>query len=42
LRLESAVTLLEYVTEPNSAFVKVLDRYYDGERDVRTNLLVER
>ncbi|MCJ7551607.1 MAG: DUF1810 family protein [Anaerolineae bacterium] len=42
LRLESAVTLLEYVAETNSVFVKVLDRVYDGGRDVRTNLLVER
>jgi len=41
LKLKSSMTLFARVAEPDSIFVKVLDKYYDGERDVRTRRLLE-
>ena len=41
LKLKSSMTLFARVAEPGSIFVKVLDKYYAGERDVRTRQLLE-
>lgn len=36
LKLKSSMTLFESITEPGSAFAKVLDKYFSGARDGRT------
>ena len=36
LKLKSSMTLFAYVAEPRSVFVRVLDKYLQGEQDVRT------
>ena len=36
LKLKSSMTLFAYVAEPRSVFVRVLDKYFQGEQDVRT------
>jgi uncharacterized protein (DUF1810 family) len=41
LKLKSSMTLFESVAEPGSVFARVLDKYFDGERDVRTLRLLE-
>jgi len=41
LKLKSSMTLFAYVAEPDSVFVRVLEKYFQGERDVRTLQIVE-
>lgn len=41
LKLKSSMTLFACVADPRSAFVRILDKYFQGERDVRTLHLVE-
>ncbi len=41
LKLKSCMTLFNYI-EPNSIFQKVLDKYYNGEIDMTTILILER
>jgi uncharacterized protein (DUF1810 family) len=41
LKLKSSMTLFASVADPNSTFVRVLDRYFHGERDVMTLRLLE-
>ena len=36
LKLKSSMTLFESVAEPGSVFGKVLEKYFQGEKDVRT------
>jgi uncharacterized protein (DUF1810 family) len=40
-KLKSSMTLFDLVASPGSAFARVLDRYFDGQRDARTLRLVE-
>jgi uncharacterized protein (DUF1810 family) len=42
LKLKSSMTLFAYVADPGSVFVRVLDRYFQGEQDVRTLDLLEK
>jgi len=41
LKLQSSMTLFASVAGPDSVFVRVLDKYFQGERDVRTLQLLE-
>jgi uncharacterized protein (DUF1810 family) len=41
LKLKSSMTLFASVADPYSVFVSVLDRYFNGERDVSTLRLLE-
>ncbi len=41
LKLKSSMTLFASVTDPDSVFVRVLDKYFQGERDDRTLQLLE-
>lgn len=41
MKLKSSMTLFSYVADPDSVFVSVLDKYFKGERDVRTLQLLE-
>lgn len=36
LKLKSSMTLFACVSDPDSVFVRVLNKYYQGERDIRT------
>ena len=42
LKLQSSMTLFACVADPGSVFVQVLDKYFQGERDVRTLQLLEK
>ena len=42
LKLKSSMTLFECVAGPDSVFVRVLDKYFYGERDARTLDILER
>jgi uncharacterized protein (DUF1810 family) len=43
LKLKSSMTLFEYVKSQEPLFARVLDTYFQGERDIRTiNLLEQR
>lgn len=42
LKLRSCATLFTEVAPPDSVFVRVLDRYFDGRRDERTLALLRR
>jgi uncharacterized protein (DUF1810 family) len=42
LKLRSCATLFAEVAPPDSVFVRVLDRYFDGRRDERTLSLLRR
>jgi len=42
LKLQSSMTLFEFVAPPDSVFGRVLDRFYRGERDERTLNQVQR
>ena len=35
-KLQSCMTLFELVSEPNSVFAHVLEKYFQGKRDVKT------
>ncbi len=41
LKLQSCMTLFAYISEPDSVFQRVLDKYYAGERDSKTIWLLE-
>lgn len=41
LKLRSSMTLFARVAEPDSVFVRVLGKYYDGAHDIRTLQLLE-
>jgi len=41
LKLKSSMTLFSTVADPDSVFVRILDKYYDSERDARTLELLE-
>ncbi len=41
LKLKSSMTLFARFTDPQSVFVRVLDRYFDGEPDERTLHLLD-
>jgi len=41
LKLQSSMTLFASVAGPDSVFVRVIDKYFQGERDVRTLQLLE-
>ncbi|MEB3882971.1 DUF1810 domain-containing protein [Lyngbya sp. CCY1209] len=36
LKLRSCATLFEVVSPPDSVFLQLLDRFYDGDRDAKT------
>jgi len=42
LKLRSSMTLFASVEDPGSVFVRVLDKYFHGERDVRTLHILEK
>ncbi len=42
LKLKSSMTLFASVAETDSIFVRVLDKYFKGERDARTLQLLEK
>ncbi len=42
LKLKSSMTLFAYVADPRSVFVRVLEKYFNGEQDVRTLDLLEK
>jgi uncharacterized protein (DUF1810 family) len=41
LKLRSSMTLFEAVAGPESIFTRVLDRYHEGERDVKSLQLLD-
>jgi uncharacterized protein (DUF1810 family) len=41
LKLKSCMTLFACIADPGSVFVRILDKYFRGERDVRTLDLLE-
>jgi uncharacterized protein (DUF1810 family) len=42
LKLKSSMTLFSYVAGPRSVFVRVLEKYFRGEQDVRTLDILEK
>ena len=42
MKLKSSMTLFASIADPNSVFVRVLDKYFHGERDVITLSLLEK
>jgi len=42
LKLQSSMTLFAFVADQGSVFVRVLDKYFHGERDVKTLQLLEK
>jgi len=42
LKLQSSMTLFALIAGPDSVFVRVLDKYFMGKRDVRTLQLTEK
>jgi len=42
LKLKSSMTLFAYVAGPRSVFPRVLEKYFQGEQDVRTLDLLEK
>jgi uncharacterized protein (DUF1810 family) len=42
LKLKSSMTLFAYVAAPDSVFIRILDKYFHGEQDVRTLDLLEK
>lgn len=41
LKLKSSMTLFSSVAGPDSVFVRILDKYFNGERDMKTVELLE-
>lgn len=41
LKLKSSMTLFAYVAAPSSVFVRILDKYFNGERDALTLQLLD-
>src|ERR1700690_2484291 len=42
MKLKSSMTLFAYITDPLSVFVRILEKYFNGERDVKTLDLIEK
>ena len=42
LKFKSSMTLFAFVANPGSVFVRVLDKYFHGERDVKTLQLLKK
>ena len=42
LKLKSSMTLFASVTEPDSVFVRILDKYFNGEQDLLTLQLLSK
>ena len=42
LKFKSSMTLFSCITNPDSMFVRVLDKYFQGEQDVKTLQLLEK
>ncbi len=42
MKLRSSMTLFACVADPDSAFIRVLDKYFHGEQDARTLQILER
>jgi uncharacterized protein (DUF1810 family) len=42
LKLKSSMTLFAYVADQDSVFIRILDKYFHGEQDVRTLNLLEK
>ncbi|MGZ5573748.1 MAG: DUF1810 domain-containing protein [Methylobacter sp.] len=42
LKLKSSMTLFAYAATPDSVFSRVLDKYFDGERDALTLQLLDK
>lgn len=42
LKLKSSMTLFAYVADPCSVFSRILDKYFNGERDTLTLQLLEK
>jgi uncharacterized protein (DUF1810 family) len=42
LKLKSSMALFAYVADPRSVFVRVLDKYFQGEQDIKTLPLLEK
>ncbi|MGD1713582.1 DUF1810 domain-containing protein [Hydrocoleum sp. CS-953] len=41
LKLKSSMTLFAHIAKPNSIFARIIDKYFEGEKDVKTlNLLL--
>ena len=41
MKLKSSMTLFEYVSPEGSVFEQILDKYFEGRRDVKTIELVK-
>ena len=41
MKLQSSMTLFSYVAGPGAVFDRVLDKYFNGERDIRTLQLLK-
>jgi len=41
-KLKSSMTLFAFVSDPDSVFVRVLDKYFQGERDIKTLQLLDK
>jgi uncharacterized protein (DUF1810 family) len=42
LKLKSSMTLFAYITAPGSVFSRVLDKYFNGERDALTLQILDK
>lgn len=42
LKLNSCMTLFDYVSEDDNVFYEVIDKFYDGERDDKTLQLIRK
>ncbi len=42
LKLKSSVTLFSCASDPRSVFVRILEKYFRGDRDIRTLQLLEK
>ena len=42
LKLKSSITLFSCVSEPTSVFVRILEKYFQGDRDVRTIQILDK
>ncbi len=36
LKLKSSITLFAYIAKPDSIFARIIDKYFEGEKDVKT------
>jgi uncharacterized protein (DUF1810 family) len=42
MKLKSSMTLFAYVASPHSVFIRLLDKYFNGERDEKTLQLLDK